>query len=157
MKIAVASDHAGFQLKERVSAALRSAGHDVSDFGTGSEDSVDYPDFAEPAARAVAENEAEKAVLVCGSGVGVAIVANKVEGVRAVHAHDAEEAALSRRHNDANVLTLGERTTPAEHAIEIVNSFLSTDFEGGRHQRRVDKIGEVEDHTLTLAEAKERT
>jgi ribose 5-phosphate isomerase B len=157
VKIAVASDHAGFQLKERVSAALRSAGHDVSDFGTGSEDSVDYPDFAEPAARAVAENEAEKAVLVCGSGVGVAIVANKVEGVRAVHAHDAEEAALSRRHNDANVLTLGERTTPAEHAIEIVNSFLSTDFEGGRHQRRVDKIGEVEDHTLTLAEAKERT
>ncbi len=153
----MASDHAGFQLKERVSAALRSAGHDVSDFGTGSEDSVDYPDFAEPAARAVAENEAEKAVLVCGSGVGVAIVANKVEGVRAVHAHDAEEAALSRRHNDANVLTLGERTTPAEHAIEIVNSFLSTDFEGGRHQRRVDKIGEVEDHTLTLAEAKERT
>lgn len=157
MKIAVASDHAGFQLKERVCAALRSAGHEVEDFGTGSEDSVDYPDFAEPAARAVADHEAEKAVLVCGSGVGVAIVANKVEGVRAVHAHDAEEAAMSRRHNDTNVLTLGERTTPAEHAIEIVNSFLSTDFEGGRHQRRVDKIGEVEDHTITLAEAKERT
>ncbi|MFT4048891.1 MAG: ribose 5-phosphate isomerase B [Solirubrobacterales bacterium] len=157
MKIAVASDHAGFQLKERVAAALRSAGHEVQDFGTGSEDSVDYPDFAEPAARAVAEGDADRGVIVCGSGVGVSIVANKVDGVRAVHAHDPEEAAMSRQHNDTNVLTLGERTTPSERAVEIVNSFLATDFEGGRHQRRVDKIGEVEEHTITLAEAKERT
>lgn len=155
MKIAIASDHAGFQLKERIAAALSASGHEVEDFGTNSEDSVDYPDFAEPAARAVAEGGADKGVLVCGSGVGVAIVANKIAGVRAAHAHDASEAAMSRQHNDANVLTLGERTTPPEHAIEIVNSFLDTDFEGGRHQRRVDKIAEVENHTVALAEAKE--
>lgn len=147
MKIAVASDHAGFELKSRVSSALRDAGHEVDDFGTDSEQSVDYPDFAEPAARAVADGDAERAVLVCGSGVGVAIVANKVDGVRAVHAHDPDEAAMSRMHNDANVLTLGERTTSPDAAVEIVNSFLATGFEGGRHQRRVDKIGAVESHT----------
>lgn len=146
MKIAVASDHAGFQLKERIAAALKADGHEVVDFGTESEESVDYPDFAEPAAREVAVGGADRGVLVCGSGVGVSIVANKVDGVRAVHAHDPEEAAMSRMHNDTNVLTLGERTTPPEHAIEIVNSFLSTDFEAGRHQRRVEKIAMVEGH-----------
>lgn len=147
MKIAVASDHAGFQLKEQVAAALKAEGHEVIDFGTESEESVDYPDYAEPAAREVAVGGADRGVLVCGSGVGVSIVANKVDGVRAVHAHDAEEAAMSRMHNDANVLTLGERTTTPGQAIEIVNSFLSTEFEAGRHQRRVDKIAMVEGHT----------
>lgn len=146
MKIAIASDHAGYQLKERIAAALKADGHEIEDFGTDSEESVDYPDFAEPAAREVAVGNADCGVLVCGSGVGVSIVANKVDGVRAVHAHDPEEAAMSRRHNDTNVVTIGERTTPAEHAIEIVNSFLSTDFDGGRHQRRVEKISMVEGH-----------
>lgn len=144
MKIAIASDHAGYALKESVAAVLRDRGHELEDFGTSSEDSVDYPDFAEPAARAVAEGRAQRGVLVCGSGVGVAIVANKVDGVRAVHAHDPEEAAMSRRHNDANVVTLGERTTDPANAVRIVESFLATDFEGGRHQRRVEKITLVE-------------
>lgn len=155
MKIALASDHAGFQLKERIGAALRADGHEIVDFGTDSEASVDYPDFAEPAAREVAAGGAERGVLVCGSGVGVAIVANKVDGVRAVHAHDVDEAELSRRHNDANVITVGERTTPPEHAIQIVNRFLTTDFEAGRHQRRVEKIALVEGHNNPDATAKE--
>ncbi len=149
MKIAIASDHAGFELKQEIAAALRADGHDVKDFGTDSEASVDYPDFAEPAAREVAVGDAERGVLVCGSGVGVSIVANKVDGVRAVHAHDAEEVQISRQHNNVNVVTLGERTTSPEQAIEIVKTFLSTEFEGGRHQQRVDKIALVEGHTNT--------
>lgn len=157
VKIAIASDHAGFELKERVAGELREQGHELLDFGTDSAESVDYPDFAEPAARAVADGEAERGVLVCGSGVGVAIVANKVDGVRAVHAHDAEEAAMSRRHNNTNVVTLGERTTDPDDAAAIVNSFLDTDFEGGRHERRVEKISGVEQHTIELAEAQEES
>lgn len=154
VKIALAADHAGFDLKRLIAAELAERGYEAIDFGTDSAESVDYPDFAEPAARAVATGEADRGVLVCGSGVGVAMVANKIDGVRAVHAHDAEEAAMSRRHNDANVVTLGERTTTPERAVEIVSSFLDTDFEGGRHQRRVDKIASVEGHTTELAEAR---
>jgi ribose 5-phosphate isomerase B len=157
VKIAIASDHAGFELKREVAAALEAAGHELVDFGTDSDESVDYPDFAEPAARAVAAGTAERGVLVCGSGVGVAIVANKVDGVRAVHAHDPAEAEMSRRHNDTNVLTLGERTAGEQGAIEIVNRFLATDFDGGRHQRRVEKIADVEEHTVALAEAREKS
>lgn len=153
----MASDHAGYRLKQHVADLLRADGHDVEDFGTTSEDSVDYPDFAAPAAREVASGRAERGVLVCGSGVGVAIVANKVDGVRAVHAHDPEEAAMSRRHNDANVLTLGERTTSTEDAAGIVNSFLSTDFEGGRHERRVAKISAVEQHPSGSPETNQGT
>jgi ribose 5-phosphate isomerase B len=155
VKIALASDHAGFELKQQIAAALRDEGHDVHDFGTESPESVDYPDFAEPAAREVAAGGAELGVLVCGSGVGVSIVANKVDGVRAVHAHDSEEAEISRRHNDTNVVTLGERTTTPESAIEIVNTFIATDFEGGRHQKRVDKIALVEGHNTPEASGKE--
>jgi ribose 5-phosphate isomerase B len=144
MRIAVGSDHAGFELKEAVRPLLEDAGHEVVDVGTRSEESTDYPLHAEAAARLVANGEAERAVLVCGSGVGVSIVANKVEGVRAVNAHDPDEAEMSRRHNDANVLTLaGRRLSPAE-AQPIVERFLATDFEGGRHQRRVDQITAVE-------------
>ncbi|MGB0873497.1 MAG: RpiB/LacA/LacB family sugar-phosphate isomerase, partial [Solirubrobacterales bacterium] len=121
MKISLASDHAGFALKQQIAAALREQGHEIEDFGTTSEESVDYPEFAEPAAREVATGGADKGVLVCGSGVGVSIVANKVDGVRAVHAHDPDEAELSRRHNDANVLTLGERTTDPDTALKIVD------------------------------------
>lgn len=148
MKIAIGSDHAGFVLKQQVADALRAKGHQVQDFGTDSEESVDYPDFSEPPAREVAVGAAERAVLVCGSGVGVAIVANKVDGVRAVNAHDTEEAEMSRRHNDANVLTLSGKRLNAEQAEAIVDAFLQTQFEGGRHERRVHKITEVEAHNI---------
>ena len=144
MKIAVGSDHAGFALKEQVRPILESAGHEVVDVGTDSEESTDYPLYAADAARLVASGDAERAVLVCGSGVGVSIVANKVDGVRAVNAHDAEEAEMSRRHNDANVLALAGRRLEEGDATEIVERFLGTEFEGGRHQRRVDQIGDVE-------------
>ena len=144
MKIAVGSDHAGFGLKEAVRPLLEAAGHEVVDVGTDSEESTDYPLHAEAAAKLVAEGEAERAVIVCGSGVGVSIVANKIDGVRAVNAHDPDEAEMSRRHNDANVLTLAGRRLSAEEAGPIVERFLATEFEGGRHQRRVDQITAVE-------------
>lgn len=144
MRIAVGSDHAGFELKEQVVPMLERAGHEVIDVGTDSTESTDYPRHAEAGARLVADGKAERAVLVCGSGVGVSIVANKVEGVRAVNAHDPEEAELSRRHNDANVLTLAGRRISAEQAEPIVERFLDTDFEGGRHERRVSQISAVE-------------
>jgi ribose 5-phosphate isomerase B len=144
VRIAVGSDHAGFHLKEHVRAALRSAGHDVVDVGTATPESVDYPQFAALAARMVSGGEAERAVLACGSGVGVAIVANKVGGVRAVNAHDPAEAEMARRHNDANVVALsGARLSPAQ-ADAIVETFLRTDFEGGRHARRVGQIVDLE-------------
>ena len=144
MRIAVGSDHAGFELKELVEGMLADAGHEVTDVGTDSDESTDYPLHAEAAARLVAGGEAERAVLVCGSGVGVSIVANKVDGVRAVNAHDADEAEMSRRHNDANVLTLAGRRLSGDEARAIVERFLATEFEGGRHQRRVDQITAVE-------------
>jgi ribose 5-phosphate isomerase B len=144
MRIALASDHAGFTLKAHVASTLAAAGHDVLDVGTGGPDSVDYPQYAAPAARLVAEGEAEKGVLVCGSGNGVAIVANKVPGVRAVNAHDRDEAEMARRHNDANVVTLSGARLQPEQADAIVATFLSTDFDGGRHARRVDQITAME-------------
>jgi ribose 5-phosphate isomerase B len=144
MKIAVGSDHAGFDLKEQVRPLLEDAGYEVVDVGTDSDESTDYPLHAEAAARLVATGDAERAVLVCGSGVGVSIVANKVDGVRAVNAHDPEEAEMSRRHNDANVLALAGRRLSGEDARAIVERFLATEFEGGRHQRRVDQITAVE-------------
>jgi ribose 5-phosphate isomerase B len=144
MKIAVGSDHAGFELKELVRPVLEEAGHEVVDVGTDSGESTDYPLHAEAAAKLVAKGDAERAVLVCGSGVGVSIVANKVDGVRAVNAHDPDEAEMSRRHNDANVLTLAGRRLSGDEARVIVERFLATDFEGGRHQRRVDQITAVE-------------
>lgn len=146
MKIAVGSDHAGFALKTLLADALRARGHEIKDFGTDSDESVDYPDFAEPPAREVAVGDADRAVIVCGSGVGVAIVANKVAGVRAVNAHDPMEAQLSRQHNDANVLALSGRRLRPEDAMAIAETFLDTDFEGGRHSLRVQKIADVEAH-----------
>lgn len=144
MRIALASDHAGFPLKDHLATSLAAAGHEVIDLGTDSADSVDYPRYAEPAARAVADGDADKGVLVCGSGNGVAIVANKVAGVRAVNAHDRDEAEMARRHNDANVVTLsGARLDPAT-ADAIVATFLTTAFDGGRHARRVDQITAIE-------------
>jgi ribose 5-phosphate isomerase B len=142
------SDHAGFELKEAVKRRLESEGHEVEDVGTHSPESTDYPPFAARAAGLVAGGSAERGVIVCGSGNGVAIVANKVDGVRAVNAHDASEAEMSRRHNDANVVTLsGQRLGPDE-ATPIVDAFLSTGFDGGRHERRVNEIVEVEKGAL---------
>jgi ribose 5-phosphate isomerase B len=141
MRVAVASDHAGFALKQHVAVTLRAAGHDVIDVGAaGEEEPVDYPQFAAAAARLVADGEADGGVVVCGSGVGVSIVANKVPRVRAVNAHDAEEAALARRHNDVNVVALAGRRLTPDAADRIVVAFLQTDFEGGRHARRVAAI-----------------
>jgi len=144
VRIAIGSDHAGWELKEAVAPSLEAAGHELIDVGTDSRESVDYPDPAAAAARLVGSGEADRAVLVCGSGVGVAIVANKVEGVRAVNAHDPEEAEMSRRHNDANVLTLAGRRLDAAAAGPILSAFLATGFEGGRHARRIAKIAAVE-------------
>jgi ribose 5-phosphate isomerase B len=144
MRIAVGSDHAGFHLKEHVKAALGALGHDVVDVGTQTPGSVDYPQYAADAARLVSDGEVERGVLACGSGVGVAIVANKVAGVRAVNAHDSSEAEMARRHNDANVVTLSGSRLGPEQADAIVAAFLRTEFEGGRHARRVRQIRELE-------------
>jgi ribose 5-phosphate isomerase B len=144
MRIAVGSDHAGYELKRELAPTLEAGGHEVVDVGTDSEESSDYPIYAAAAARLVAEGYADRAVLVCGSGVGVSIVANKVDGVRAVNAHDPDEAEMSRRHNDANVLALGGRRLERDEAEPIVERFLATDFEGGRHARRVGQIDALE-------------
>lgn len=144
MKVAVGSDHAGYGLKELTRALLEEGGHEVVDVGTDSEESTDYPRHAADAAQMVAGGQADRAVLVCGSGVGVSIVANKIDGARAVNAHDAEEAEMSRRHNNANVLALAGRRLTLDEARPIVETFLKTEFEGGRHERRVDQIAAVE-------------
>jgi ribose 5-phosphate isomerase B len=140
MRIALASDHAGYELKEHVKTLLHDDGHEVVDLGPETDESTDYPRFAAPAARLVASGDAERGVLVCGSGVGVAIVANKVPGIRAVNAHDVEEAELARAHNDANVVTLSGRRLQGEQADAIVRAFIAGEFEGGRHARRVALI-----------------
>jgi ribose 5-phosphate isomerase B len=144
MVIAVGSDHGGYHLKEHVKRMLLAEGHEIVDVGPGTPDSVDYPAYAEQAARLVGDGQAERAVLACGSGVGVAIVANKIAGVRAVNAHDPAEVEMARRHNDANTVTLsGSRLAP-DQADAIVERFLRTAFEGGRHARRVGQIAELD-------------
>lgn len=140
MRIAVGADHAGFELKQRLAARLAAAGHAVHDLGTMSEESVDYPDYAAAVAAEVAAGRAERGLLVCGSGVGMAIGANRVRGVRAVAANDLETARLARAHNDANVLALGARLVAPALAEEILDTFLAAPFDGGRHQRRVGKL-----------------
>jgi RpiB/LacA/LacB family sugar-phosphate isomerase len=145
VKIVVGSDHRGFALKEAIVRMLRALRHDVVDVGTTSVDSVDYTDFAIDAAERVGRGDADRGILVCGSGVGMSIAANKVDGVRAALAVDAEGAHLARAHNDANVLALGSWQEKDEaRALAIVGEFLSTDFEGGRHTRRVEKIRDYE-------------
>ena len=140
MKIALASDHAGYAEKERLKPLLRDLGLDVNDLGTVSEESVDYPDYARKVADEVAQGRAEQGVLVCGSGTGMAISANKVAGVRAAVAWSEETARLARQHNDANVLAIGARTTPPDQIPAIVRAWFESDFEGGRHADRVNKI-----------------
>ena len=144
MKIALASDHAGYAQKERLKPLLEELGLEVEDFGTVSEESVDYPDYARKVALAVARGEAEQGVLVCGSGTGMAITANKVQGVRAAVAWSEETARLARQHNDANVLALGARTTPTAEIPKIVRAWFAQKFDGGRHAARVEKIKEIE-------------
>jgi len=144
MKIALASDHAGFAEKERLKPLLHELGLEVDDLGTSSEDSVDYPDYARAVADAVADGDAEQGILVCGSGTGMAITANKVPGVRAAVAWSAETARLARQHNDANVLAIGARTTPAGEIPEIVRAWFAQKFDGGRHAERIDKIRIIE-------------
>ena len=140
MKVAIGSDHAGFKMKEFVKNALEKAGHEVKDVGTGSEESVDYPDFAAAACRLVVGGVAERAVLCCGSGVGMSMAANRFKGIRAVLCTDLYLARYSRLHNDANVLCLPGRLMGEGLAEEILKTWFSTDFEGGRHARRVDKM-----------------
>jgi len=160
MRVAVGFDHAGHPLRASLVSLLDCQGHEVIDCGTDSEESVDYPIHAARAARLVSDGDADRAVIACGTGAGVSIVANKFTGVRAVNARDAEDAEMSRRHNDANVITLsGRRLTDGEARL-IVEKFLGTDFEGGRHQRRVDQISRIEDGMLpeeALPEQVEKT
>jgi ribose 5-phosphate isomerase B len=144
MKVALASDHAGYEEKERLKSVLTDLGVEYADLGTTSEASVDYPDYARKVAEQVASGEADQGLLVCGSGTGMAISANKVPGVRAAVAWSEEIARLARQHNDVNVLAVGARTTPPDDIPKIVRAFFSTDFEGGRHAARVEKINEIE-------------
>lgn len=144
MKVAIACDHGGLNLKNTIKKYLADNGYEVMDFGTDSTASCDYPDYALPAAEAVASGECERGIVVCSTGIGVSIVANKVPGVRCAHCHDSYCAEFTRLHNDSNVLALGEKVVGAGYALKIVETFLKTEFEGGRHQRRVDKITEIE-------------
>jgi len=144
VRITIGADHAGFALKEAVRFHLEEGGHSVTDVGAFSEDSVDYPIVAAEVGTAVSSGAADFGVLVCGTGLGMAIAANKVNGVRAVQVNDVAFAEMSRRHNDANVVTLAGRSITLEGAFAIVDAFLATAFEGGRHQKRVDQITGLE-------------
>ena len=140
MKIALGTDHAGFRHKEKVKELLKSLGHAVVDFGTVSDESVDYPKFIRPAAEAAARGECDRAIVFGGSGNGEAIAANKVRGVRCALCWNEETARLSRQHNDANVLSIGQRLVPEDLALSIVRIWLTTDFEGGRHANRIAQL-----------------
>ena len=144
VRISIGADHAGYELKESIKRALNARGVTVDDVGTYSGDSVDYPDYAAQVAGRVVSGESDRGILVCGTGIGMAMAANKVQGVRAAPAHDEISARMAREHNDANILALGARLTPTDVALELVRIFLDTPFEGGRHQRRVDKIAALE-------------
>lgn len=144
MKIAIGSDHAGFEEKEKLKKTLDELGVEYEDLGTNSVDSVDYPDFAQRVGEAVASGRVEQGILVCGSGIGVAMAANKIHGVRAAQAWNEETARLARQHNDANVLTIGARVIPEEEIPKIVAAWFEARFEGGRHAGRVAKITELE-------------
>jgi ribose 5-phosphate isomerase B len=149
MKIAIASDHAGYEEKERLKPLLTELGIQFEDLGTVSEASVDYPDYARKVGDEVANGHVEQGLLVCGSGTGMAIAANKVPGVRAAVAWNEETARLAREHNDANVLSLGARTTPPEDLPKIVRAWFAAEFAGGRHERRIEKIKEIEQEELS--------
>ena len=143
MIIAIASDHAGYELKSKVTAHLEQKSISIEDFGTFKNDSVDYPDYGILAARAVAQGKADKGILICGSGIGMSIVANKVNGIRAALCTSIKMAEMSRRHNDANILTMGGRMIDHSYALNIIDVWLKTPFEGGRHFRRINKIHQL--------------
>ena len=142
--VAIGSDHAGFELKEKVKRNLADLGYEIKDFGTDSTDSVDYPLIAKSLATAVAMKSPSKGILVCGTGVGMAIAANKIKGIIAANCNDVVTAKLSRQHNNSNILTLGGRMIGEDQAADIVKTWLETDFEGGRHQRRIQEIRDLE-------------
>lgn len=146
LKIAIASDHGGFELKKEIIRFLEQKNIPYKDFGTFSTDSVDYPDVAIPCAEAVARGEFTRGIIICGTGIGVCIAANKVKGIRAALCHDTFSARMSRMHNDANVLTMGGRVIGPGLATAIVEEWLKSDFEGGRHKRRIDKISHYENN-----------
>ena len=142
--IAIASDHGGYQLKEHIKAYLAAKGTTCEDFGTDSTDSCDYPVFGKAAAQAVASGRCEKGIVICTTGIGISIAANKVQGIRCAHCADSLEAEMTRRHNDANMLAIGAGFTGKNLAERMVEVFLSTDFEGGRHERRVNKLNAIQ-------------
>ena len=144
MKISIACDHGGYELKKIVKEWLSNNNYEVIDFGTNSLDSCDYPDFGRPACEAVRDKAVDRGIVICTTGIGMSIVANKVKGVRCALVSNTEGASLTRRHNDSNVLALGAKFTTPSLAIDIVKIWLETPFEGGRHQRRVDKIMDIE-------------
>lgn len=144
MKIAVACDHAGYRLKEEVKLVLRELGHEIRDFGTNSDEPVDYPDLIAPAAEAVAAGQCDRGIIIGGSGNGEAMVANKIPGIRCALCHDVTTATLARAHNDANVLSLGARIIGSGVARDTIRAFLETHFEGGRHERRLEKMTAIE-------------
>lgn len=145
MRIAVACDHGGFVQKDAIVEHLKSLGHEVFDLGTNSEDSVDYPDFADRAARMVSRGEADRAVLICGTGIGISMTADKVPGVRATPVQTVKFAELARQHNNANVIGLSGRFVNLEDNLKLIDTFLTTEFEGGRHAKRVEKIMREDD------------
>lgn len=144
MKIAIGSDHGGLELKEAIKSFLTENDYDFKDFGTTSNESCDYPDYALPVAEAVVARKFELGILICGTGIGIGIAANKVPGIRAALCSDTFSAHATREHNNANILTLGQRVVGQGLALDIVKTFLTTEFEGDRHQNRIDKISEIE-------------
>lgn len=145
MRIAIGSDHGGFHLKEHIKQCLQTKGIEVLDFGTFTEESVDYPDIAEKVGQAVASGEPERGILICGTGIGISIAANKIHGIRAALCADVFSALMSREHNDANILCLGERTLGVGHAEMIVDTWLHGVFQGGRHACRTEKITKLDE------------
>ena len=144
MKIAIGADHAGYSLKEELRQKLQEKGHQVQDFGTNSAESCDYPDFAQKVGRDVAQGRSDRGILVCSTGIGMAMAANKIDGVRAAPAQNDDEVKFTREHNDANVLTLGAKYLDENRALDLIDIFLKTEFAGGRHARRVAKIAQLE-------------
>lgn len=144
MKIAIGSDHGGYELKELIKKHLQEKGFDIKDFGTDSTASTDYPDFARAVGEAVVAKDFERGILVCGTGIGISIAANKVPGVRCALVGDCFSAKATKEHNDANIIALGARVVGSGLALQIVDTWLSAEFEGGRHQNRIDKITEIE-------------
>ena len=141
--IALGADHAGYEFKEKIKELLKSLGFDYKDFGTNSNEATDYPDYAHKVAESVSSGEAEYGILICGTGIGMSMAANKHKGIRASNVESVEAARLARAHNNANILTIGSRLISWSTAVEIIKVFLSTKFEGGRHERRVQKINSV--------------